>query len=149
MLCNNNVIDLGRIAHTHTSAHTHTHTVSEVTTRRAGLPSMPSALSLLQTASREAAPVPSDEAPLSLLAGGDIFLTLSPRLPRPRLRRPIMLYQIPWPFERSRRWTRYTPPLNVNNLSLTSTSECAVAATDAYISVSRHPHTPPHPHLLN
>lgn len=40
--------------------------------------------------------------------------------------RPIMLYQIPWPLERSRRWTRYMPLLNVNNHSLTSTSECVL-----------------------
>lgn len=72
-----------------------------------------------------------------------------PRLPRPRLRRPIMLYQIPWPFERSRRWTRYTPPLNVNNLSLTSTSECGAAAADEYISVSAPPsQNPPPPELI-
>lgn len=61
----------------------------------------------------------------SLATVGDIFLLLSSSSPSPALfcLRPIMLYQIPWPLEQSRRWIRYMPLLNVNNRSLTSTSE--------------------------
>lgn len=62
------------------------------------------------------------------MAVGDIFLCTPPHPPtppRPAVSlRPIMLYQIPWPFEQSRRWIPYMPLLNVNNHSLTSTSEC-------------------------
>ena len=49
-------------------------------------------------------------------------LLRSPLPPRP-CGRPIMLYLIPWPLERSRRWIHYMLLLNVNNRSLTSTSE--------------------------
>lgn len=51
-----------------------------------------------------------------------LVLFFSP-LPAPFCHRPIMLYQIPWPLEQSRRWIRCTLLLNVNNHSLTSTSE--------------------------
>lgn len=43
--------------------------------------------------------------------------------------RPIMLYQIPWPLELSGRWILYMPLLNVNNHSLTSTSEYATRSS--------------------
>lgn len=87
--------------------------------------------SLSQSAGSRAAA--SHEAWRSLPAGGDIFLILSASS-SPSSPRPIMLYQIPWPFERSRRWTRYTPRLNVNNLSLTSTSEHdTLAPTHVYL----------------
>lgn len=63
----------------------------------------------------------------SLPTVADIFPLCPPRLalPPPTCGRPIMLSQIPWPLERSRRWIHYTPLLNVNNRSLTSTSEPA------------------------
>lgn len=55
---------------------------------------------------------------------GDIFLCCLFLLSRPFCVRLIMPYQIPWPLEQSRRWIHYMPLLNVNNRSLTSTSEC-------------------------
>lgn len=52
-----------------------------------------------------------------------LFVLFFSPLPAPFCHRPIMLYQIPWPLEQSRRWIRCTLLLNVNNHSLTSTSE--------------------------
>lgn len=59
---------------------------------------------------------------LSVTFSHFVFFFFLP-LPPPFYLRPIMLYQIPWPLEQSRRWTLYMPLLNVNNRSLTSTSE--------------------------
>lgn len=52
-----------------------------------------------------------------------LFVLFFSPLPAPFCHRPIMLYQILWPLEQSRRWIRCTLLLNVNNHSLTSTSE--------------------------